>query len=86
MQDLTAEQGACLSSFEVIIKNAAAGDGIVDTIHKIKVWAKTRALEMLAKHFKLLTDVVQFETTDEALLRLDGGRARSANRKKCHIK
>jgi phage terminase small subunit len=55
---LTPEQGSALASFEVIKKNAAAGDGVVDTIHKFKVWDKTRALEGLAKHFGLLTENV----------------------------
>ena len=29
--ELTAEQGACIAGFEVIIKNAKAGDGVTDT-------------------------------------------------------
>jgi len=78
IKDLSAAQGAALSSFEIIIKNAAAGDGHLDTIHKIKLWDKTRALEMLAKHFKLLTEVVQIEATDALLARLDKGRERAA--------
>lgn len=59
VQDFTAEQGAQLASMEVIIKNAAAGDGVTDRVHKFKVWDKTRALESLAKHFGLLTDKVE---------------------------
>ena len=59
IKDLTAEQGACLASFEVIIKNAKAGDNQTDTIHKIKLWDKVRSLEMLAKHFKLLVDQIE---------------------------
>jgi hypothetical protein len=35
---LTAEQGAALAGFEVLIKNAKAGDGQIDEIHKIKLW------------------------------------------------
>jgi phage terminase small subunit len=53
---LDAEQGAALAGFEVIIKNAEAGDGKTDKIHKIKLWDKVRALEMLAKYFGLLTE------------------------------
>jgi phage terminase small subunit len=56
IHELTAEHGSALASLEVIIKNAKAGDGVTDTIHKFKVWDKTRALEMLAKHFGLLTE------------------------------
>lgn len=58
MGDLTAEQGSALAGLEVIIKNAEAGDGVTDRVHKFKVWDKTRALESLAKHFGLLTDRV----------------------------
>lgn len=56
IQDMTAEQGSALASLEVLIKNAQAGDGHTDTIHKFKLWDKTRALESLAKHFGLLTE------------------------------
>ena len=83
VKDLTAEQGACLSGFEVIIKNAEAGDGITDTVHKFKVWDKTRALEMLARHFKLLTDVVQVESSEASLAELaKGTRRATADRQK----
>lgn len=57
--ELTEEQGSALAGFEAIIKNAQAGDGVTDTIHKIKFWDKTRALESLAKHFGLLTEKVE---------------------------
>lgn len=53
---LSAEQASCIGGFEVIKKNAEAGDGKIDTVHKIKVIDKTRTLEMLAKHFALLTE------------------------------
>ena len=55
-QDWTAEQGAAIAGFEVLKKNTAAGDGVTDTIHKFRLWDKTRALEMLAKHFGLLVE------------------------------
>lgn len=59
VQDLSADQGSVLASFEVVKKNAEAGDGKIDTIHKFKIWDKTRALESLAKHFGLLTEKVE---------------------------
>ena len=59
----TADQGAAAASFEVIKKNAAAGDGVVDTIHKVRLWDKTRALESLAKHFGLLVDKLEHSGT-----------------------
>ena len=54
--ELTADQGSALAGLEVIKKNAAAGDGHIDVIHKFKLWDKTRALESLAKHFGLLQE------------------------------
>ena len=39
-----------------MIKNAKAGDNHTDEIHKLKLWDKPRNLEMLAKHFALLTE------------------------------
>ena len=59
MKDLTPEQGAALASFEVIIKNAQAGDGATDTVHKIRLWDKTKALDSLAKRFGLLVEKIE---------------------------
>jgi phage terminase small subunit len=59
IHELTAEQGSALAGLEVIKKNAAAGDGIIDTVHKFKVWDKTRTLEALSKHFGLLVERVE---------------------------
>jgi len=56
---LNPEESACIASLEVIIKNAQAGDGHMDTVHKLKVWDKTRSLEMLAKHFGLLVEKLE---------------------------
>jgi phage terminase small subunit len=61
VQELTAEQGAVLSGIEVIIKNAKAGDGVTDEIHKIKLWDKTKALDSLAKHFGLLKETIDVQ-------------------------
>lgn len=61
MSELTAEQGSALAGFEALIKNAKAGDGITDTIHKFKLWDKTKALDSLAKHFGLLKDTIDVQ-------------------------
>lgn len=58
---LTPEQGSQLSGIEVIIKNAKAGDGVTDEIHKIKLWDKTKALDSLAKHFGLLKETLDVQ-------------------------
>ena len=59
LHELTDEQAASIAGVEVIIKNAAAGDGHTDTIHKIKIWDKPRVLEMACKRFGLLTESVE---------------------------
>lgn len=61
IKDLTPAQGACLASFEVIKKNAEAGDGIIDTVHKFKVWDKPKALDMLMKHFNLMIEKAEVD-------------------------
>ena len=62
---LTAEQAAAISSLEVIIKNAAAGDGHTDTIHKLRVWDKPKTLEMLGKHLGLFEESARVSGTIE---------------------
>lgn len=59
LHELTPEDSACIAGLEVIIKNAEAGDGHTDKVHKIKVWDKSKNLEMLAKHFNLFVDKVE---------------------------
>jgi phage terminase small subunit len=63
LRDLTPEQSAAIASVEVLIKNAKAGDGQTDTIHKIRLWDKSKTLDTLAKHFNLLTEQVQHAGT-----------------------
>lgn len=50
---------ACVASFEIIKKNAAAGDGVIDTVHKVRTVDAVKNLEMLAKHFALLKEHVE---------------------------
>lgn len=56
IHQMTTEEAASIASFEVVKKNVTAGDGVTDTVCKVKVWDKAKALEMAAKHFALLTD------------------------------
>ncbi len=53
VEDWPADQKALLEGFEVIVKNAAAGDGHTDTVHKVHLARKQGALDLLAKHFRL---------------------------------
>jgi len=73
---LSVDEGACLAGFEVLIKNAKAGDGVTDTIHKFKLWDKVHALEILAKHFRLLVDRVEVVDAGGRVARLVAARKR----------
>jgi phage terminase small subunit len=76
--ELTPEQGSVLAGAELILKNAKAGDGVVDEVLKIKLWDKTRALELLAKHFNLLIENVNVTGDAELVARLTGARKRTS--------
>lgn len=52
-----------LASFDVVIRNTQAGDGIVDKVAKVKLSDRMAALEMLAKHLGLLTEKVDVNKT-----------------------
>lgn len=59
LHTLSDDAAAMIAGVEVIIKNAAAGDGITDRVHKVKVVDPVKPLEMLAKHFGLLTEKLE---------------------------
>jgi phage terminase small subunit len=61
VSELDADEAAAIAGFEVIIKNVAAGDGQVDTIHKFKLCDKVKALEILEKYRQLFADIVRHE-------------------------
>lgn len=54
---------AAIQSVEVIIKNAKAGDGVTDTVLKLRHWDKVRALELMMKHLGLLVEKVEISGT-----------------------
>ena len=54
LHTLTPAQQACISSTEVILKNATAGDGKIDRVLKIRLWDKMKALDLAMQHFALL--------------------------------
>lgn len=62
--------------FEANIKGVR--DGKTDRVRRVRTVPKGQALEMLAKHFKLLTEVSELTASTELLARLDRGRERNA--------
>lgn len=58
IKDLPEDISRCIASVEVVELNAGDGEEgkSIGYTKKIKFWDKTKALDMLAKHFKLVTD------------------------------
>lgn len=59
LHQLDDDAAAMVAGVEVVKKNLAAGDGQVDTVHKVKVVDPVKPLEMLAKHFGILVEKVE---------------------------
>jgi hypothetical protein len=81
--ELTVDQRAMLASFEASIGNVSSSDDKQDLIHKIKAWDKTKALEMLARHFGMFQDRVSVDVNiqnDEINQRIAEGRKRASER------
>lgn len=82
LHTLTPEQGAALAGVETLKRNITAGDGEMETVYKIKLWDKTRALEMLAKHFALLVERVEHSGSISLVETLQAARNRLADAKR----
>jgi hypothetical protein len=57
--DWPPEARTCLQSFDTVVRNLTAGDGMVDTVLKVKLADRLQAAEMLAKHLGLMTEKVE---------------------------
>jgi phage terminase small subunit len=78
--DLGPAAAAALAGFEVLIKNAEAGDDQTDTIHKFKLWDKVKAIELYMKHYGMLVERVELadERAEARVARLNAARKRVA--------
>jgi phage terminase small subunit len=54
VEDLDDDAAAALSSLETVEEKAEGQ--VIATVKKLKVWDKTKGLEMLAKHFNIYSD------------------------------
>lgn len=68
IHQLSEASAATIGGIEVIIKNAKAGDGVTDLVHKIKIIDPVEPLALLAKRFGLLKDVVEHRLSLEDLV------------------
>lgn len=63
--ELDADTAAAVAQFEVIKKNAEAGDGHMDTVHKVRLVDSTKPLQTLADHFGLTVQKLEHSGTIE---------------------
>ena len=61
VEDWPVDLRQLLEGSETIIKNAEAGDGHTDTVHKVHLARKWPAIEALMKHFGLISDRVEIQ-------------------------
>jgi len=65
IHDLPHHVAASLASVEVVRQNITAGDGTQEWVHKIKVWDKPKAIDMLMRHLALYKDQLKLGLTPE---------------------
>jgi hypothetical protein len=63
----------------VVKRNITSGDGRVDTVIKIRCWDKPKSLEILARHFGMLTEKIEIKGDQELVTRLAAARRRMAD-------
>lgn len=56
IKDMPRSLRRAIAGVETVIRNAKAGDGVTDTIHKIKLVDKRGALELMLRHLGQLVD------------------------------
>lgn len=81
IHELSAEEASLIAGYEVIVKNAKAGDGHVDEVLKVRLVDRSRYVEMAAKHFALLVDRQELTVNVNVVGRLAAGRKRLAERR-----
>lgn len=82
LDTLTARQAYLITSFEVILKNAKAGDGVTDEVLKVKLEPRAQYVEMAAKYFGLLVDCVEVNASEDIIEILKAARLRVSEAKR----
>jgi hypothetical protein len=63
IKDLSDDEAAALVSMDIVREHANADDDHLETVIRVRVHDKIRALEMLAKHFVLLKEHIEHAHT-----------------------
>jgi phage terminase small subunit len=78
VHELPPAVAASIASIEVVMKNAAAGDGQIDRVLKVRLWDKVRGLELLARRFGLLVDRIEVSGDVALTAKIAAARQRGA--------
>lgn len=70
IHDMPEEMRRCIASVKVRTENLTAGDNKQDTTVEVRLWDKTKALELCARTLGMLKDTVVIEGLDERKARL----------------
>ncbi len=70
LHELTEEEAWPIAGFEIIIKNAEAGDGHTDKVAKVKLADRRGYVELAAKHQGMLTERIEVVGLSERKERL----------------
>ena len=76
IQAWTPAQSAQVSRVETVTRET--GDGTTETVVKLGFWSKEKALDMLGKHFGVLTEQINLTVDVDMSRRLRAGRERNA--------
>ena len=67
----------CIAGIKVRTENLTSGDGQQDTTVEVKLWDKTKALEMCGRTLGLFKDKLEITTSEELLSKLDRAKIRA---------
>ncbi len=80
LHELTEWQAQSIAGFEVVMKNATAGDGKIDRVLKIKLIDRSKFVDMAGRYHALFREVLEVHNVDESVKRLQEGRLRALQR------
>ena len=70
LHEMSEEMRRCIASVKVRTENLTAGDGEQDTTVEVRLWDKTKALELCARSLGMLKDTLVVEGLDARKERL----------------
>lgn len=81
IHDMPIEVRKCIASVKERVENLTPGDNAQDTTVEIRLWDKTKALELCARALGMLKDKVEITAPEELISRLDRAKLRARGAK-----